>query len=406
MNLLKFEENKEDLINSLIYSLIDLVKIKSLTGFEDNLKNYILNFIQNNTDFDKLHIYQKRNNVVVFNRELQEDKLIALVGHIDTVDNINEYNGKIIDNKLYGLGSSDMKAGIALMLSILKLFYNFKNLIWIFYDQEEGPYVNNGLNLIFNDLRNLLSKVKLAIILEPTNNLIELGCNGVMNLEVLIKGKSGHSARPYSYINPFYKLNKLLNRIPNFFSNEFKINLNQYGIDYPEQIIFRSNFTITDIRGMLNKSLENRFKNVVPEYVKINFNVRFTPDLEKQKVLKSIFSFLYDVLNKEEIIIKIIDYADSGKIIVNNVFQSFISFYLENYSGIKGIKAKEAWTDIATFTNNGISAINLGPGDSSLAHQKNEYIPIDNLIKLFDFFNTIISRSFHIFEGGDELIMD
>ncbi|MGB9638939.1 MAG: M20/M25/M40 family metallo-hydrolase, partial [bacterium] len=162
---------------SLINTLIDLLKIKSLTGFEEDIKNYIFDYIKNIINNDQsICIYQKRNNVVVYHNDLPKENVIAFIGHIDTVDNINEYNAKLIDGKIYGLGSSDMKSGVAIILNLFKIFYNLNNIIWIFYDQEEGPYINNGLNILFKDLKELLSKIDLAIILEPTNNYIELGC--------------------------------------------------------------------------------------------------------------------------------------------------------------------------------------------------------------------------------------
>ncbi len=377
----------------LIETLIDLLKIKSLTGSENQIKNYIINFIQNHiTDKDILNIFYKRNNIVIYPKSLATKNVLAFVGHLDTIDNINEYNGRIIDDKIYGLGSSDMKSGIAIILNLLKEFYTLNNIIWIFYDQEEGPYVNNGLNILFKELQNLFSKIELAIILEPTDNSIEVGCNGVMNIEILIKGKSGHSARPYSYVNPFYKLPTLLTNIKNFFKYEFNFSLKD--IDINNEIIFRSNCTITDIRGMLSKDSENNFKNVVPEYAKLNINIRFTPNFDKLKVIKIFNSFFYKNLYKENYIIKIIDYASPGKIIINNMFKKFINFYNLFDDNIlkKGIKAKEAWTDIATFTNRNISALNLGPGIPSLAHQKNEYVLTSNLNNLFTFFASFLKQ--------------
>jgi succinyl-diaminopimelate desuccinylase len=380
---------------SLINTLIDLLKIKSLTGFEEDIKNYIFDYIKNIINNDQsICIYQKRNNVVVYHDDLPKENVIAFIGHIDTVDNINEYNAKLIDGKIYGLGSSDMKSGVAIILNLFKIFYNLNNIIWIFYDQEEGPYINNGLNILFKDLKELLSKIDLAIILEPTNNYIELGCNGVMNIEVFVKGKSGHSARPYSYINPFYKLTNLLINIQNFFKNEFKLFLNDYGISYNQEIVFKSNCVITDIKGMISKSIENKFKNVVPEYAKVNINIRFTPDFNKLKLIKIFSDFFYKIFYKENFIVRVVDYAPPGKIIINDMFKNLVNFYI-SYDSIfctKGIKVKEAWTDVATFTNQNISALNLGPGDPSLAHTKNEYVLTQNLTDLFEFFVSFLNE--------------
>jgi succinyl-diaminopimelate desuccinylase len=154
--------------NELIDILIRILSIKSLTGYESELAAFILDFIKSFVNLNEVNVIKERNNIIVFNKEINLDKknnqVLALVGHIDTVDNVNEYNLRIMDEKVYGLGSSDMKAGIAVMLVLLKYFYKFRNLIWIFYDQEEGSFINNGLNIVFSKYLDLIKNIDLAII--------------------------------------------------------------------------------------------------------------------------------------------------------------------------------------------------------------------------------------------------
>ncbi len=375
--------------NELIDILIRILAIRSLTGYESELAAFILDFIKSFVNLNEVNVIKERNNIIVFNKEINLDKknnqVLALVGHIDTVDNVNEYNLRVMDEKVYGLGSSDMKAGIAVMLVLLKYFYKFRNLIWIFYDQEEGSFINNGLNIVFSKYLDLIKNIDLAIILEPTDNYIELGCNGVCNVEVFYKGKSGHSARKYSYINPFYKIIPLLSKIQELPEFEAKVNI------LNKEIVFKSNFVITDIKGIMDDFKDNKFRNVVPEYAKLNLNIRFPFTFNKRDLISFINKFLYEV---KVDIIKVVDYAPAGRIIFNNLLNDFINYYVKYFRDLR-VKGKESYTDVSKFTNNSISAINFGPGSPYLAHQKNEYVLIPNFTQNFSFlYNFINSISF------------
>jgi succinyl-diaminopimelate desuccinylase len=356
---------------NVIDILKDIVKIKSITKQEDELKNYIINFLKiKNIDF-----FSIRNNIVV----RSEKESIALVGHIDTVDNINEKNGIIEDDKIYGLGVSDMKSGIAIMLSLIQKFHKLP-ITWIFYDREEGSYNENGLELIFKNID--LKKIKFAIILEPTSNNIEIGCNGAINYELLIKGQSGHSAR--DYINPFYLAIPIIEKIKNYKREYFEKVLHFDEKEY--KISYRSNCTITQIKGMIDIDKENNFRNVVPEYCFLNVNVRYTPDKNFNQVdeyfRRNFFSDTYSI--------KLADHAPAGKIILNNDLENFISWYLKK--GEFKILAKQGWTDVARFSLHNIAAINIGPGEPSQAHQKNEYSYISKIKQLHNILQEFIKQ--------------
>ncbi|MCS7165147.1 MAG: M20/M25/M40 family metallo-hydrolase [Candidatus Calescibacterium sp.] len=352
-------------MSEVISILLDLLRIKSVTAHEDEIKKYIVHKVK-----DRLFFSEVRNNIVCFS---SESCYFALVGHIDTVDNINLKNGIVEDGKVFGLGASDMKAGIAIMLYLLQRF-NHLPILWIFYDREEGSYNDNGLSLVFDKFRNILKNLKFAIILEPTSNNIELGCNGVINYGLWIKGKSGHSARPQTYQNPFYLSLPIVDFIANYkpvdYIHEISINSRNH------KLCFTGNMVITQIKGYIDKTNENNFKNLVPEYCFINVNVRYTPNYNFEDFDKS---FRNKMLGYK-CDIEIIDHAPAGKILINRELVEFLEWYLKN--GDFEIHGKQAWTDVARFSLFNIPAINLGPGEPSQAHQKNEYAFISKIEQL------------------------
>ncbi|MCS7243796.1 MAG: M20/M25/M40 family metallo-hydrolase [Candidatus Calescibacterium sp.] len=349
--------------------IVNLLKIRSVTGCEDNLRKYIIDFIK-----DKLNFQVIRNNVVAYPKNDKGSYPIAFVGHIDTVNNANDKDGIMEGDRIFGLGASDMKAGIAVMLSLINKFSDLP-LLWIFYDREEGKYDDNGLNLVFQNFGDLLMKANFAIILEPTSNNIEMGCNGVINYGIWIRGKSGHSARRNTYQNPFYLSIPVIKYLESYEPEVYKRVIMFSNKSY--ELSFVSNAVITQIKGLKDLYTENDFRNVVPEYCFLNVNVRYTPNHEFanfnedfKKGLEKYSIFKLDV----------IDYAPAGKIIMNKSLEHFIDWYLDN--GEFGVFAKQAWTDVARFTLHGIPAINLGPGEPTQAHQVNEYSYISKMEQL------------------------
>ena len=77
----------------------------------------------------------------------------VLYGHTDTVPEQGNGTAVIRDGRMHGLGASDMKAGLAVMLHLLEdeeLRSGPFDVIGVFYDKEEGPADENGLEDVLN----------------------------------------------------------------------------------------------------------------------------------------------------------------------------------------------------------------------------------------------------------------
>ena len=118
--------------------------------------------------------------------------LVVLAGHLDTVPANGNATARRAEGRLYGLGSSDMKAGDAVMLALLETLDPDRlrfDLAAVFYEAEEGPLEANGLRRLLTEMP-WLRDARLAILLEPTDLRVELGCIGSLNAEVRVLGKS------------------------------------------------------------------------------------------------------------------------------------------------------------------------------------------------------------------------
>jgi succinyl-diaminopimelate desuccinylase len=140
---------------------------------------------------------------VVWRGPVDSRPLLVLAGHLDTVPANGNAGARRENGNVYGVGSTDMKGGDAVMLAVIEnadLAASPWNLAAVFYDAEEGPHERNGLKRLLVEMP-WLREARLAILLEPTDLRVELGCNGSMNAEVRVTGKSAHSARPWTGVN-------------------------------------------------------------------------------------------------------------------------------------------------------------------------------------------------------------
>lgn len=328
----------------------ELIVIESVTGDENKILDFIEEYLQN-SEFSGEII---RNNGGIIAYYPSSESSIALVGHVDTVP-IDPNQVFINDtSKIYGRGSVDMKSGIAVMLEVLTK--NFKDVLAVFYTAEEGPMVNNGLELLMPILKNDFN-LEFAVILEPTNGEVQLGCLGSANADLQINGKSAHSARPWMGENPIFKLSEVINFIHD---NEIE----EHSID---GLLFKQIITATTISG-------GSANNVIPSYVNLNINFRFLPTQNEVEAAK----FLIDTFSK---------YGDIKiKNTSNGALPNLQSQKVKDFIRITGteVTPKQAWTDIARFTKENIPAVNYGPGNPLLAHSPDEFVNTNQIVESYE----------------------
>lgn len=337
---------------SLLDTLIEIIDIPSVTGDEDALCTWIVDRYSG-----PLPVVRIGNSVVVGD-DSDGRPFFATYGHLDTVPVQGDPAARIDGDRLVGLGVSDMKAGVAVMLGLLDesvATSSTHNMVAVFYDKEEGPAAENGLEAVLDQAPWLL-EAELSIVMEPTDLHLELGCNGVLNAEVVFNGSSAHSARPWLGENAVTKsgawLAKLHDREPE-------------AVDI-DGLVYREVFSVTRAHGGIAN-------NIIPPQMVINLNHRFPPVYslaEAEERLRDVAS------EADDIVIR--DRAPSGKVPVGNA-------HVERLANLVGgdRAAKQGWTDVARLTSRGADAVNYGPGEVAQAHQVGESMPIANLEKAY-----------------------
>lgn len=336
---------------SIVDTLAELVNVPSVTGDEDALCTLLEGrFVERAT--------QRTGNSLVVGDPDRSRPFYALYGHIDTVPEQGDPKARIEGNRLVGLGSSDMKSGVAVMIDLLEdeTFEPVHEVVYVFYAGEEGPADHNELGRVL-DACPWLTAAELSIVLEPTDGNLEIGCNGVINADVVFRGKSAHSARPWLGENAVTKAGEWLARLH---AREPEL-VDIDGLEYREV------FSVTRAEGGIAS-------NIIPPEFRVNLNYRFPPiyDLEQAAArLRSVAA------NADEVVLK--DRAPAGGAAPENP-------HVRRLEAIAGGKrqAKQGWTDVARLTARGAVAVNYGPGVVAQAHQVGEYVPIDNLVAAYD----------------------
>lgn len=277
---------------------------------------------------------------------------VALVGHLDTVRCAERQRYEIADGRVYGCGATDMKAGVAVMLALLdeRAALRSARPVWIFYDREEGPAHENGLEPVLTS--GALPEIDFAFVLEPTDRAVQAGCVGTINATVTVRGRRAHAARPWLGDNAIYRAIPLLERLRAREPRTVEVG----GLTYRETMVATQARTVNS-------------NNVVPDAVRINVNQRFSPASsldEAEAELRAV------VGGDGEI--EVTDRAPSGEPFADHPL-------VRGWIAAEGLEVqpKQAWTDVARLGAHGIPAVNFGPGETAQAHQADEWCAIEGL---------------------------
>ena len=156
------------------------------------------------------------DNIVV-RTQLGRDRRVVLGGHLDTVPPSANQSPRRDGDTLHGLGTADMKGGLAIMLTLAEAVAAGPeaarfDVTFVFYVGEEIAEQFNGLRALFADHSDLAAG-DLAILLEPTDGWVEAGCQGTLHLKATFRGARAHSARPWMGENAIHRASGALARL-------------------------------------------------------------------------------------------------------------------------------------------------------------------------------------------------
>ncbi|MFL5845257.1 MAG: succinyl-diaminopimelate desuccinylase [Solirubrobacteraceae bacterium] len=276
--------------------------------------------------------------------------LVLLAGHLDTVPAQDNRPGRLDADAVHGLGASDMKAGVAVMIEAALAIGGARtvDLGFVFFGREELPVAESALTPLLEREPGLRS-ADLAIVMEPTDNAIQAGCLGNLSATWTFSGVAGHSARPWLADNAIHRAAHGIAAL-----DAVAVEDHEY-----DGLTFREAVSVVRVAGGIAD-------NVIPDSATAQVNYRYAPGRDPADAEARLRGWC-----EPHGALEIVSHAPSGRVPEGNPLVERL-----RAAGDLAVEPKQAWTPVAEFAQAGVDAVNFGPGDPRFAHRRDEQVSL------------------------------
>ena len=320
---------------------------------------------------------------VIARTETGAAERVILAGHLDTVPANGNDRAVLVPagqpvpvvaadgvaaapaETLYGLGSCDMKGGVAVALHCAAtIAAPIRDVTYVFYAREEVVASVSGLGEVLDVAPELLADASLAILLEPSNAGVEAGCQGTLRAQVTARGRRAHSARSWMGSNAVHTAGEILRRLDAYDAAAVDI----------DGLVYREGLNAVGISGGVAG-------NVIPDECTVTVNYRFAPNrtvVEAQEHVREVFEGFE------------VTFEDAAGGALPGLAQPAVAQFV----ALTGSEPapKFGWTDVARFAELGMPALNFGPGDPRFAHTAEEHVPTSDIRSVAAVLRSWLSR--------------
>jgi succinyl-diaminopimelate desuccinylase len=380
---------------SAIAFLRRLIRLRSINppGDERQVALAIRELLdQNGISTELIDLGSERANLVAWIPAANggsSQRTLGISGHMDVVPTgelkwkHDPFGAVEEDGKLYGRGASDMKGGlVALIFAMLalkrdgiKLGGNLKLLATA--GEEAGAVGAKHLAETGN-----VEELSALLIGEPTNGRICVAHKGALWLEITCYGKTAHGSRPDMGINAIAHLTQVLSVL---LSDQFRFRYVE------DPMLGGPTMSVGVIAGGVKT-------NVVPDRCYAELDLRTVPSQTHETVLKEVIAAIDSVKARTPGVkaeVRVINDLPGIKTPEDN---PFVGLVREEVSKLPGLSHRvcgmSGYTDASRFVpaKKGLPTVILGPGDYKLAHQRDEYIEIEQFLRFIPLYKSIITK--------------
>ncbi len=310
----------------------------------------------------QIKVHRKHKNIWVHNKYFDpKKKTILLNSHHDTVKPGSDWSRDpftpvIKGKKLYGLGSNDAGASLVCLIAVFLQFYEIQNLNYnliMLASAEEEISGKNGIESVLKTI----GKINFGIVGEPTGMQMAIAEKGLMVLDCLATGKSGHAARETG-INAIYIAMKDIEWI------------RKYNFSLVSDALGPVKMTVT----MIESGSQH---NVIPESCKFVVDVRNTDSYSNEEVLQIMKDNMKSEVN-----------ARSTRLQPSSISNDHILVKTAKKLGIKTF-GSETLSDQALMN---FPTVKMGPGDSSRSHSADEFIYLDEIREGIEIYKQVLNN--------------
>ena len=322
--------------------------------------------------------------------EVGKGDALILNGHVDVVPagqgwDFDPFKGEIINGRIYGRGATDMKSGVIALLYAFIYHREIKKgklILSIVADEETGA--KYGTKYLLNE--GLIDGIA-CIIAEPTGSLPRRGYNivagerGVLWAKIKSKGKAGHGSLPMLGENAIKEISKLITLLPEIVPGDISIpeeakDLIINGKEVLEKKHPKAPYALDHYTINVGVIKGGKKVNAIPDEAEIEIDMRVPIGSSSDQALKTLESIVpgwYEIEVKDTIEPS---FTPSSNLLVESL-RSTAKMIL-NYDP-KPI-AMAATTDARLFRYKGIPTVNFGPGYLEVAHARNEFVYLQDVL--------------------------
>ena len=371
------KEKINTLYNDAVNLLKTLIAIPSLSKEENKTADCIEIILRQK----EIPAHRLHNNIWCSNKYFDAAKpSVLLNSHHDTVAlnsayTINPYDAKMVDGKLFGLGSTDAGASLVSLLAAFLYFYEAKNLpfnIVFAATAEEEISGINGIEKLFSHedfTKCFIHTNSFAIIGEPTQLQLAIAEKGLLVMDCVANGKPGHAARDEGG-NAIYKAIDAINWFKNFHFEKVS------------PLLGEVKMTVTSI------NTQNKAHNIIPAECSFIVDIRITELYTHDEIINTI---------KENTDIGITARSTrlrSSSIDINHpVVQAGIALGKHTYGS-------PTLSDKALIP---LPSLKCGPGNSNQSHSADEFVMVKDIEEAIEFYIQLLETTCN---GMDNYLMD
>lgn len=350
-------------------------------GNEHQCCSYLAGFLED-TGFDVVvtEFADGRSNLVArYTPKGPAVSPICFTGHLDTVPLGNEpwtvdpFAGDVRDGKIFGRGSTDMKAGVAAMTvaaaNKVSMLGSKAQIALVFTGGEETGC--EGAKALCSE-PEVLGTAGAMIVGEPTSNQPLVGHKGALWLHAVSRGVTAHGSTPELGENAVYAACRAVGKI-----EDFGFNVS------PHDVIGGPSINVGRIKGGINI-------NSVPDLAEFDIDIRTIPSQDHGEIRAHLESYLQgDVELQTSVDVNGV-ISDDTNPWIQDVFD-----HIEPILGARPeVKTAKYFTDASVLTPafGNPPTIILGPGDAAMAHKTDEYCEVDKVYQAVNLYETIIDR--------------
>jgi len=363
----------------------ELIRIPSVNppGDETACANYLAGVLDRLGFATQLHSFGPgRFNLVAQLAGNGAGRPIGFTGHLDTVPlgaapwSFDPFAAEEHDGKLYGRGTSDMKAGIACFIAACsRMLGELKSgggvQLLLTGGEETGC---DGARALAEARPELFTELALLIVGEPTSNYPYVGHKGALWMRGTAAGKTAHGSMPEHGDNAIYKATRAIDRLRGFDLD---------GNEHP--LMGRSTMNVGTFRAGLNI-------NSVPDKAEFEFDIRTVPGMDHRCLCTQLKSVFAGEIDLDPIVDVPPLYSEVNHPVIQRILAVCSDFHGEPITP----RAVSYFTDGSVLLppTGHPPTIILGPGEPQMAHQTDEYCYTARIQEGVNLYQALLEQGF------------